>query len=635
MRLLTRALLGLLLVAPAIATAQDAIPPSPIAKARLLVDAPTVKTGVPITAVVQFTLLPHWHIYWQNPGDSGIPTTFAWALPNGISAGDIAWPAPERIDTEGLVTYGYSNAVTLTVPLTPSKDAITGDVKLKANWLVCKDICIPESAELSAPLAANPEAATLASATLARIPQPFVGDAVFTLTHDTVTLTLTQQGAWGDISAVRFSPVEDGLAANNPPPKVDVVGNDLTLSFTRGTADALAVWHGVVHYTRDSKEVAFNVTAQAADGSASSTSAAPTATTPTGELPREVIPPSLLLALALAFVGGIILNIMPCVLPILALKALSLSKKAHTSRLQAAKQGFSFTIGVIVSFLMIAGLMLALKASGSAIGWGFQLQNPFFVGFLALIMLLVSANLFGLFELPVLFGARATGVDESKLSGSFLTGVLSVLVATPCSAPFMATAIGATLSMPTGQALLVFAMLGFGMAAPFLLISLWPAARRLLPKPGAWMHRFKQLLALPMLATALWLVFVLVQLLQPVTFEARDGHEAYSPARLEQLRAEGKPVLVDATAAWCLSCKVNERVALKPAEMQQFFRDKNVTLMVADWTSYDATITAYLASFMRNGVPLYVYYPPQGEPVVLPQILTPAIVRDAINGMHN
>ncbi|MBX9726436.1 MAG: thioredoxin family protein, partial [Rickettsiales bacterium] len=389
-----------------------------------------------------------------------------------------------------------------------------------------------------------------------------------------------------------------------------------------------------VHYTLDGRDFVWTVTANASAKTDAASPASSTSEPQTSELKRNVVPPSLLLALALAFIGGIILNIMPCVLPILALKALSLSKKAEASRLSAAKQGISFTAGVIVSFLAIAGLMLTLKASGSAIGWGFQLQNPMFVGALALIMFLVAANLFGLFELPVLFGARATGVDESKASGSFLTGVLSVLVATPCSAPFMATAIGATLSMPTAQALLVFAMLGFGMAAPFLLISLWPAARRLLPKPGAWMHRFKQLLALPMLATALWLVFVLVQLLQPVSFKASDGHEAYSPVRLEQLRSEGKPVLVDATAAWCLSCKVNERVALKPAEMQQFFRDKNVTLMVADWTSYDATITAYLASFMRNGVPLYVYYPPHGEPVVLPQILTPTIVREAINAAH-
>lgn len=533
MRLLAHSLLGLLLLSPLSVSAQDATPSSPIAKARLLVDAPKVTAGTAITASVQFTMPPHWHIYWQNPGDSGIPTTFEWALPKGIAAGDIAWPAPERIDTEGLITYGYSNSVTLNVPLTPTTDGITGDVKLKANWLVCKDICIPESAELSAPLAANPEAAALANAAQALVPQPFVGDAAFTLTHEAVTLTLTQQSAWGTISAVRFSPIEDGLAANNPAPKVDITGNTLTLTFTRGTADALGVWHGVVHFTRDGKELAFNVTAQAADGSAASASTTPTAAAPTNELPREALPPSLLLALLLAFIGGLILNIMPCVLPILALKALSLAKKAEASRLAAAKQGLSFTAGVIVSFLAIASIMLALKASGAAIGWGFQLQNPLFVGFLALIMLLVAANLFGFFQLPVLFGARATGVDESKVSGSFLTGVLSVLVATPCSAPFMATAIGATLAMPTAQALLVFAMLGFGLAAPFLLISLWPAARRLLPKPGAWMHRFKQLLALPMLATALWLLFVLVQLLQPVTFEARDGHEAYSPTRLE------------------------------------------------------------------------------------------------------
>jgi thiol:disulfide interchange protein len=284
----------------------------------------------------------------------------------------------------------------------------------------------------------------------------------------------------------------------------------------------------------------------------------------------------------------------------------------------------------VVSFLIIAAAMLALKASGSAIGWGFQLQNAGFVAFLAAVMVLVSANLLGLFELPVLFGEKATGIDDSTLGGSFFTGVLAVLVATPCTAPFMATAIGATLAFPTVQALGVFASLGLGMASPFLLISVWPAARRLLPKPGAWMKRFKHLLAVPMLATAAWLIWVLVQLLSPTAITLTDGHEPYSASQLAQLREEGKPVFVDATASWCLSCKVNERVALKPADMQQFFHEKNITIMVADWTNSDAAITAYLAEFKRNGVPLYVYYPPHQPPIVLPQILTPAIVRNAI-----
>lgn len=631
MRLMRPLLLGFVALLPLVGAGAQDVPPSPIAKARLLVDAPKVSAGAPVTAVVQFTLPEHWHIYWQNPGDSGIPTTFEWTLPDGLSAGSVAWPAPERIETEGLVNYGYSDAVSFVVPLMPTRDGISGEVKLKANWLVCKDICIPESAELMAPLKGNAEASALADAAKARVPVAFTGAAHFNATAQAVTLTLTRDEGWAGLTGIRFSPVEDGIAANNPAPKASVRDTTLTLTFARGTEEAIATWHGVLHAREGDKDLAWDVAASQ-DGSVAA--AAPVAASE-GSLKREVIPPSLLLALGLALVGGLLLNIMPCVLPILALKALSLAKKAESSRLAAAKQGLSFTAGVIASFLAVAGLMLALKASGSAIGWGFQLQNPLFVGFLALVMFLVSANLFGMFELPVLFGNRATAVDENKLSGSFFTGVLSVLVATPCSAPFMATAIGATLALPTAQALLVFAALGLGMASPFLIISLWPAARHLLPKPGAWMLRFKQILGVPMLITGVWLLFVCIQLLQPVRFAANDGHVAYAPARLAQLRAEGTPVLVDATAAWCLSCKVNERVALKPDAMQQFFREKRVTLMVADWTSYDPEITAYLASFMRNGVPLYVYYPPHGEPLVLPQILTPAIVRDAINGAHD
>jgi len=637
---------------PALAVGTSDIPPSPIVKTQLIVDAPLVKRGKPIEAAVTFTMPPHWHIYWQNPGDSGLPTKLDWALPEGLTASDIAWPAPERIEYAGLINYGYSNTVTLPVTLTPTLDDVVGEVKVKATWLVCKEICIPESATLTAPLNANANAAKTIATARALVPQPFNGRATFDATADGVTLTISRANPWGTIEGVRFSPVEDGIVANNPAAQVKQVGNELTLSFKRGTADAINDWRGVLHYVLDGKNLAWEVATK---------NIVPVLASPTGEATRlseqrelsrsgegaaTLGSPNLTVrshnplpqggegfvtALLLAFLGGLILNIMPCVLPILALKALALSKKAAASRSAAAKQGISYTAGVILSFLLIAGVMLALKATGSVIGWGFQLQNPAFVATLAVVMLLVSANLLGLFELPVLFGEKATGVDDSKLSGSFLTGVLAVLVATPCTAPFMATAIGATLAYPAAQALAVFAVLGLGMASPFLLISFWPAARRLLPKPGAWMKRFKHILAIPMLATAAWLIWVLVQLVNPTPMKLENGHETYSAARLSELRAQNKPVLVDATAAWCLTCKVNERVALKPPEMQQFFREKNITLMIADWTNADPEITKYLASFGRNGVPLVVYYPPQGEPKILPQVLTPSIVREAID----
>ena len=608
------------------ANAQD-IPPSPIAKTELVIDGASVHADGVVWAGVTFTMPEHWHIYWQNPGDSGIPTTLAWTVPEGISAGDIIWPAPERLETSGLVSYGYSGRVTLPVPLTVTGDRAHGPVTVTAKWLVCNDVCVPESATLTATLpGATPNAKSTLEAAILRAPQTAISTlAAYRAEGDRVILTikgneLLPAGA-PPITNVTFFPLADGIITNNDPQTFALSpdGTTLVLTLKRGSADIAPLWHGVIEITRGADVKRYSLVAGTDAGAA--------APLPP-DAPQENV--TLLVALGLAFLGGLILNIMPCVLPILALKALAIAKKADASRAAAARQGLAYTAGVVLSFLLIAGGMLALKASGAAIGWGFQLQNSGFVTVLAIIMLLASANLLGLFELPILFGTRATRVNDDLLGGSFLTGALAVLVATPCTAPFMATAMGATLTLPTAQALLVFAALGFGMASPFLLISLCPPARRLLPKPGAWMKRFKHILAIPMLATAAWLVWVLVQLTYPAPMMMDANHEMYSSTRLQTLRESGTPVLVDATAAWCLTCKVNERVALRPAEMQQFFHDNHVTLMVADWTARDADITAYLASFNRSGVPIYVYYPPHGAPVVLPQILTQSLVRTTI-----
>ena len=609
------------------------LPPSPIVKTELILNAPIVHADEVIWAGVTYTIPKHWHIYWQNPGDSGIPTTMQWTLPAGITAGEILWPVPERIETSGLVTYGYSNTITLPVPLTPSRDNVKGAISVTTKWLVCKDACVPETATLSASLPnANFDAAKTLDAAVMQAPQSALdATASYATIGDQVLLgiagaALLPPGA-APVTKAMFFPLDDGIITNIDMQtfKLNSTGSALTLSMKRGSGDLLPQWHGVLSLTRGNETHNFTLTLKLEVGApAMQTTAAV----------KQIGNTSFFLALGLAFLGGLVLNIMPCVLPILALKALSLVKKAEASRKAAARQGFAYTTGVVASFMIIAAGMLALKASGAAIGWGFQLQHSGFVGFLLVLILLISANLLGLFELPVFFGNRAMQTKDDTLGGSFLTGVLAVLVATPCTAPFMATAIGATLTYSAPQALLVFAILGLGMAAPFLLISLWPAACRLLPKPGRWMQRFKQWLAIPMLATAAWLAWVLMQLHSPSLPLAQD-HVAYSPAGLAQLRAAGKPVLVDATAAWCLSCKVNERVALQPASMQQFFREKNVTIMVADWTSSSADITTYLAGFNRGGVPLYVYYGPYAEPTILPQILTPSLVRGVITGAPN
>jgi thiol:disulfide interchange protein DsbD len=621
-------------IAAAFTARAEEIPPSPIVKTQMVVNAASFKKGDTVWAGVQFTMPEHWHIYWKNPGDSGLATSYKWTLPEGVSAGDIHWPTPERIETGGLVNYGYSNQVLLPVPLTIVRDGAKGEVKVTAKWLVCKDICIPESAMLSATLPTQTaDAEALFAQALKATAAETIPDATYSATDDLVILRVPLNPQV--VKKAQFFPEEDGIISNSELQQFSVpaAGTEadkaVVITAKRGSSPLVSPWHGTLHLirfdeaTHQSSMDSFTIIATRSETAVAANAAAFSPSSPADSM-------NLVTALLLAFVGGLVLNIMPCVLPILALKALAIAKKAGVSRREAARQGIAYTVGVVGSFLLIAAGMLALKASGSAVGWGFQLQHASFVALLALVMILVAANLLGLFELPVLFGTRASQVDDSTVGGSFLTGVLAVLVATPCTAPFMATAIGATLSLSAVAALLVFAALGLGMAAPFLAISLWPAARRFLPKPGAWMKRFKHLLAIPMLATAVWLIWVFVQLQFPSDHKAMAGHEVYSAAKLSALREAGTPVLLDATADWCLTCKINERVAINPQAMQDFLHAKNVVLMVADWTASDPAITALLTSFGRAGVPLYVYYPPHGEPVVLPQILTPAMVRNVI-----
>ena len=635
----------------ATAAASD-VPPSPIARTALTIDS----TADPHAAVT-FTLPQGWHIYWQNPGDSGLATALDFTLPPGIRAGSIAWPTPERLLTGTIVNYGYSNEVTLTVPLTISDPQARGDVTVEAKWLVCKDVCIPESAILSGTIPAQDESGIIRAAR-ENLPQPLDGSAQFFADEKTVTLAVTlNQALEGDIA---FFPIENGVFANDGKHEIAHEGNRITFTFDRGYAAIPKMFNGVI-------TIANRGFTLAATHSASPLAAVSSS-------------PALLLVLLLAFAGGILLNLMPCVLPILSLKALALAKKSGAAHHEARAQGLAYTAGVVGAFLIVAGIMLTIKSLGMAAGWGFQLQQPGFVAALTLLMVLVALNLLGLFELPVLLGDASTRVKDDNRMGSFLTGALAVALATPCTTPFMAPAIGATLSMPAGTALAVFAMLGFGMAFPFLLVSFWPAALRLLPKPGAWMHRFKQWIAIPILITAGWLLWVLFHLngihgaalaligaialyecirflrkrnvggrwlalgilmisvatiaLQPAalngTEKAPVSSVPFSTSELQRLRDAGTPVFVDVTATWCITCKFNERLVLHTNKIQRLMQDKGVVFMVADWTRGDPIITDYLASFDRNGVPLYVYYPPNKEPMVLPQLLTISSVTDSI-----
>lgn len=646
---------------------------APETKTRIIANPKVTDEGY-FWAAVEFRVPKGWHIYWQNPGDSGIPTSIDWRVPYGMSPGAIHWPLPERQPMGDLTNFGYSGRVVLPTPIKLSKDAnLKGSLLAEASWLVCKDICIPQSASLEYDLSRDTpiaDAQRLKSA-LYKVPEPFEGEAYIVANKQevTVALAIPQGSVKADIL-----PIDDGWFKNSALPRVELRQGWQLFHLPRGHADVTERFRGVVVTEAAGKKVSYQFEAARVEALPESI---PAATSDSR---------TILLALVFAFLGGLILNLMPCVLPVLALKALSLAKKSDASRAEALKLGLAYTAGVLVSFAAIGALLLALKAGGAAVGWGFQLQSPGFVLALALVVSLVAFNLIGLFELPVLLGSTGSHIAaRHNALGSFATGALAVALATPCSAPFMAPALGVALTLSPAGAMLIFLGLGLGLALPYLLISISPGLRRLLPKPGAWMQRFRELLAFPMFATTAWLLWVLSEqtggmgLLQgfavlllvalalwglkhnhlrlwramwwfvlfaaiawaalcPPRIGAKSAsasalpHEAFTPAKLDALRAEGKPVFVDATAAWCITCKVNERTALSSASVMALFKERDIAFLVADWTKRDADITAWLASFGRSGVPLYVYYPAEGAPRVLPQLLTPSIVETAIQG---
>ena len=642
---------------------------APHATLRLATAVDHFEPGKPFLASLQFRIAPEWHIYWENPGDSGIPATLAWSLPKGWQAGAIQWPVPRRIPVDTLVNYGYEGRPQLLIPLTPAEDTTgVAPLKVKVEYLICKDVCIPESAELALDLAAgqadeSAEAASV-SVTQAALPQPVAG-ARFTLSGAAEARTISLQvpvadNGWQD---AYFYARDPSTVRHDAPQKARFSQGELTLTIPAGSEPSATTLSGILVVEKPGASEAYDVmiSPQAASSEG------------LGFLAQ---------ALLFAFLGGMLLNAMPCVFPVLCLKALAVARKAAESPAQARLQGLAYTGGIVASFLALGGAMLLLQQSGQAVGWGFQLQSPPFVGAMIYLFVLLGFSLGGYFHLPVMGGDFGPShATHDTLRGSFFTGVLAVVVATPCSVPFMAPAIGYAFAQPPLATLAVMVALGLGLAAPYLLISLFPALRRWLPRPGVWMERFKQFMAFPLVATALWLLWVLSQLASPeaalrislgsllvllLIWLARpragvgkailfvigaalvgwslhslprsagaapveQGVEAFAPAKLESLRAAGTPVLVDATADWCITCKVNERVALGDSAVQAAMKAKSIKLLRADWTRQDAKITAYLAQFNRRGVPLYVYYPPKGEPQVLPQILTPQTVLDAFN----
>ncbi len=647
---------------------------------------------------------PHWHTYWKNPGDSGYPTKITWDLPSGYGVGEFDWPTPKRLATGPIVNFGYEGEVLLPLTISVPLAAKVGEsvtLKGKAEWLVCKDVCIPEEGNVSVTLpvgkdntpssaanrfvaarAAMPGDASAWKATL-HINAPAMSDA-----NRAIWLQLQPPAGTPALSKLDFFPVPEQLSD----PSVQQVfrlsdGYAILVKLANGAniqAQFQAVLASDAAISSDGRKSGF-VPVVVNTGRFT----LPSGATPIeGAATSNSAPMTLVLALSFAFLGGMVLNLMPCVFPVLSLKILSFAQhsgKAAESRTAMRQHGIYYAIGVVLSFLALAGVMLALKSAGSAVGWGFQLQNPGVVWVLAVIFFLIGLNLMGAFEVGQLapssllsMQAKHPGVD------AFFSGVLAVIAASPCTAPFMGAALGFALTQSAAAALSVFAALGIGMALPYVLLAWFPKWLDKLPRPGPWMVTFKQLLAFPMFLTVVWLVWVIslqagadgaaIGLLglvglafaawligsmksgvrwagvaaaviamtlawpasepaQAATTSAKTSKanwQPWDPAAVAKLNAEGKPVFVDFTAAWCVSCQANKRLVLTRAEIENLFEQKKVTLMRADWTNRDERITQALAAMNRSGVPVYVLHAPGKAPQLLPELLTTGIVKEAL-----
>jgi thiol:disulfide interchange protein DsbD len=570
-------------------------------EAELVAERTAVEPGNPVTVALRLRIIPHWHTYWRNPGDSGEPTALEWTLPPGWRAGPIQWPPPRRLPAGPLMNFGYEDEVLHLVDLAAPADAQgTAMLRARASWLVCNpERCIPEEGDLSLELpvglgAASPWAGAIAR-TRASLPAPAQGLRLEARrTEAGVALEISPPPA----SAVYF-PFQPGRIHNAGAQAWE--GGVLQIPKAPQPVGAFSRVSGLVVSERGAVEV--DVPVGGAFGASGALA-------------------SLAIAALFAFAGGLILNLMPCVLPVLSIKILGFAQMGgNADRAAMRLHGSLYALGVVSSFLLLAGLLALLKSLGNEIGWGFHLQSPVVVVLLALLFLALALNLSGLFEFGSFLPSRLAGAGAGHgRRDAFLTGVLAVAVASPCTAPFMGAALGYALAGSASEAIAVFAALGVGMALPYVLLAWNPQWLRWVPRPGAWMLRMKQLLSLPLYATVLWLAWVLA--LQSGLLAAASDWEKYSPAKLERYGQQGKTVFVDYTAAWCVTCQVNKQLVLSRPEVESALRAGGIVLMRADWTRRDEEITRALAALGRKGVPVYAVYRPGAEPLLLPEILT-------------
>ncbi len=681
LRLLWAVLLLSCVSAPlaSVQAAQSAVAATAHDRANLVSATDSIAPGGTLWLGLRLHLAPGWHIYWSNPGDAGEPPEIAITSTGAAqaSAGPIDWPTPRRLPDGPLMSYGYTGDVLLPVPvrLGPVQSGMV-HLDAKADWLVCATICVPESARFTLALprgtaAASPQA-PLFDAAFARVPRPSPFAA--TLSKRNV-LTVSGQGLGpGSVRDAWFLPAEPGLINQDATQKLQITTGQVAIMLTPEPQLASETRLRGVVVLRDptGRESFLSVEARRA--------AAPAGW-------RLDTLPGLLLS---ALLGGIVLNLMPCVFPVLAMKALALARISGAARKQARSSAWFYAAGVLAAFASVGGLMQGLRAAGSSVGWGFQFQSAAFVAGTCWLLFAVGLNLAGLFEVGVgITGAGQGLAGRRGHVGDFATGVLAVLVATPCTAPFMAVAIAGAFRAPAAIGVVVFLAMGLGLALPYVALALLPGLARLMPRPGAWMAVLRQALAFPLFASCAWLAWLtsieggdhavlalaagmvllgfagwLLGLSQRLAMRrpagcvagaalaaaaalallpglaavrpdarptAQAGTEPFSEARLAALRAAGRPVFVDMTAAWCVTCLVNERLALSPASVRHAFAVHHVALLRGDWTLREAPITAFLRAHGRDGVPFYVYYPKGGPARALPQILTAGRVLDALN----
>jgi thiol:disulfide interchange protein DsbD len=680
-----RFLLLLALFLPFLSQAQ-ATATAPHLSVQMVVPPAQIYPGQNFTAGLYFKLAPGWHVYWINAGDSGEPPVIHWNLPAGITPGAMQFPAPRRLPLGPLMDFGYENEVLFPIPMRVAPDSkpagSTATLAAKVNWLVCREVCIPGKAALSVDRPAFPSAPAtpgviaadqqLISRFAGTLPQPLPSGDAAKFQASPKGFTLTVETGRPDHSA-EFFPFNQNILANAAPQPVQFRRNGVQISLTKDES-----------LTRTPQQLHGLLVLD--NGRAYDIHATPGALALAANFPPAT---TLLRIVLLAFAGGIILNLMPCVFPVLFLKGLALVQSSTEERRKLRLHGLTYTAGILVCFWIIVGVLLALRSAGSNLGWGFQFQSPVFLVVLTLLLFFLGLSLAGQFEIGLSITRAGSGLAAKQgFAGSFFTGVLAVVVATPCTAPLMGAAIGYALSASAAVSVIVFTAVALGLAFPYLLLAFNPAWTRLLPRPGAWMEILKQAVSIPLFGTVIWLVWVfnqtaaarsLVFLLiaflllaiagwilgrwpakAPATAAAvivlacavavpvwsvrafaptsavhaqNTKWQPFTPQLVAQYRAQGKPVFVDFTASWCLSCQVNERVVLDRADVQQRLNSSGVELIRADWTRQDPTIANALAALGRSGVPTYALYSanPSAPPKLLPEVLTPGIVFRALD----